>query len=167
MALSTSCQAKRKKSNCRQRDRPKRDAIRSLRSARLRCIPPDMPTVRLGSDPNGGFGCASQSFGRVYCQAHENAKETAAGPSPSRFARLSRRGIQSPKRALRAEFEVRTVPANLLKTRKIPRPEWGCHWFARVIGEGDGTGVEPSLCTVSRCRINRCTKLMVDDSLTR
>lgn len=38
-------------------------------------IPPDMPTVRLGSDPNGVVRNASQGFGSAACQVIVNAGE--------------------------------------------------------------------------------------------
>ena len=75
-------------------------------------IPPDMPTVRLGSDPNGVVRNASQSFGGVARQAIGNAGEKPTILNGRGSLDLSRRGIQSPKRAWRAVYEVRTVPEN-------------------------------------------------------
>jgi hypothetical protein len=75
-------------------------------------IPPDMPTVRLGSDPNGVVWNASQGFGGAACPAIVNAREKPTNLNGGGSLDLSRKRIQSPKRARRAVSEVRTVPAN-------------------------------------------------------
>jgi len=71
-----------------------------------------MPTVRLGSDPNGVVRNASQGFGGAARQAIVNAGGKLTNLNAGGSLDLSRRRIQSPKRARRAVSEVRTVPAN-------------------------------------------------------
>ncbi len=56
-------------------------------------IPPDMPTVRLGSDPNGVVRNASQSFGGAARQAIVNAGENRTSLKERGSLDLSQRGI--------------------------------------------------------------------------
>ena len=98
-----------------------------------------MPTVRLGSDPNGIVRNASQGFGGAARQAIVNAAEKLTNLNEGGSLDLSRRRIQSPKRARRAVSEVRTVPANPFENTENSAPCMG----VSVVRKGDdgGSGV--------------------------
>lgn len=95
-----------------------------------------MPTVRLGSDPNGIVRNASQGFGGAERQTIVNAREKPTNLSGGGSLDLSRKRIQSPKRARRAVFEVRTVPGNPFENTKNSAPCMG----VSVVRKGDDGG---------------------------
>ena len=107
-----------------------------------------MPTVRLGSDPNGVVRDASQSFGGAARQDVVNVWEKPMNLNGGCSLDLSRRRIHSPKRARRAVSEVRTVPANPFENTENSAPGMG----VSLVRKGDHGGDEGirTLETVSR-----------------
>jgi hypothetical protein len=103
-------------------------------------IPPDMPTVRLGSDPNGVVWNASQGFGGAACPAIVNAREKPTNLNGGGSLDLSQGGIQSPKRGPRAVSEVRTVPANPFENTENSAPCMGVS-VVRTGYDGGETGI--------------------------
>ena len=95
-----------------------------------------MPTARLGSDPNGIVRNASQGFGGAARQAIVNAGEKLTNLNGGGSLDLSRRRLQSPKRAQRAVSEVRTVPANPFENTENSAPCTG----VSVVSKGDNGG---------------------------
>lgn len=105
-----------------------------------------MPTARLGSDPNGVVQNASQGFGGAARQAIVNAGEKLTNLNGGGSLDLSRRRIQSPKRARRAVSEVRTVPANPFENTGNSAPCKGVSVVRKGDdGGGNATAIEPSL----------------------
>ena len=98
-----------------------------------------MPTVRLGSDPNGVVRNASHGFGGAARQAIVNSREKPTNLNGGGSLDLSRKRIQSPKRARRAVFEVRTIPTNPFENTENSAPCMG----VSVVRKGDdgGSGV--------------------------
>ena len=85
-------------------------------------IPPDMPTVRLGSDPNDFVRNASQGFGGTARQAIVNAGEKRTNLKQRGSLDLSHGDNQSPKRGPRAASGVRTVRTNPFENTENSAP---------------------------------------------
>ena len=99
-----------------------------------------MPTECLGSDPNGVVRNASQGFGGPACQAIVNVGQKPTNLNGGGSLDLSRRRIQSPKRARHAVSEVRTVPANPFENTENSAPCMGVSMVRRG-DDGGETGI--------------------------
>ena len=93
------------------------------------------------------------------------------GPHPLRRGSLdlSRTGIQSPKRARRAVFEVRTVPTNPFENTENSALGMGVSVVRKGDdGGGNATAVEPSLdvSSVTDASISHAKAYPVDPGLT-